>query len=347
MSVNYSAILWNRQKRIYDLIILLFSLMYLCCFVGFNLIFHPDISPQILVIRATATIATVMLHIILMIGPLARLNKVFLPLLYNRRHLGVSMFFWALVHGGFSIIYFHGFGDIPALVSLFISNTNYTSLTNFPFQTLGFSVLLILMIMAFSSHDFWLKNLNPKIWKILHMLVYLAYALLIMHIMLGILQLEISPIFATILGIGMVCITTLHILASLKTKKEDSFGQGQKKLRQDGWILVGNINSIAENRAKIITYQNRSIAIFKYDNKFSAVNNACKHQNGPLGEGKIIDGCITCPWHGYQYRPQDGCSPAPFTEKVETYDVAIKDNQIWLNPQPYPEGTKRPPAIIH
>ena len=29
---------------------------------------------------------------------------------------------------------------------------------------------------------------------------------------------------------------------------------------------------------------------------------------GPLGEGKIVDGCITCPWHGFQYRPQDGCT---------------------------------------
>lgn len=25
----------------------------------------------------------------------------------------------------------------------------------------------------------------------------------------------------------------------------------------------------------------------------------CKHQNDPLGEGKIVDGCVTCPWHGY------------------------------------------------
>jgi nitrite reductase/ring-hydroxylating ferredoxin subunit len=29
-------------------------------------------------------------------------------------------------------------------------------------------------------------------------------------------------------------------------------------------------------------------------------------QNGPLGEGRIVDGCITCPWHGYQYRPDTG-----------------------------------------
>jgi hypothetical protein len=34
-----------------------------------------------------------------------------------------------------------------------------------------------------------------------------------------------------------------------------------------------------------------------------------------LGEGKIVDGCITCPWHGYQYRPADGVA-GPFTERA-------------------------------
>jgi nitrite reductase/ring-hydroxylating ferredoxin subunit len=58
------------------------------------------------------------------------------------------------------------------------------------------------------------------------------------------------------------------------------------------------------------------VAIFKYDGKISAISNVCQHQNGPLGEGKIIDGLVTCPWHGFQYCPHDGASPEPFKEKV-------------------------------
>ena len=30
---------------------------------------------------------------------------------------------------------------------------------------------------------------------------------------------------------------------------------------------------------------------------------------GSPGEGRIIDGFVTCPWHGFQYRPDDGASP--------------------------------------
>ena len=50
------------------------------------------LSPMIVLTRAFASLAFVMLTIVLAIGPLCRLDPRFLPLLYKRRHLGVSMF---------------------------------------------------------------------------------------------------------------------------------------------------------------------------------------------------------------------------------------------------------------
>ena len=60
-----------------------------------------------------------------------------------------------------------------------------------------------------------------------------------------------------------------------------------------------------------------------------------------------MDGRITCPWHGYQYLPQNGQSPPPFTEKVETYDVRLAGEWVYVNPKPYPEGTERPPCPVN
>ena len=70
----------------------------------------------------------------------------------------------------------------------------------------------------------------------------------------------------------------------------------------------------------------------------------CKHQGGPLGEGKIIDGCITCPWHGYQYLPHNGQSPPPFTEKVSTYQLKLEGDTIYINPKAFEEGTEVEPC---
>ena len=87
------------------------------------------------------------------------------------------------------------------------------------------------------------------------------------------------------------------------------------------------------------------VAIFKYDGKVSAISNVCRHQNGPLGEGRIIDGCITCPWHGYQYLPETGASPPPFTEKVSTFQTRVVDGRVWIDPKPNPPGTPLKPSL--
>ena len=84
--------------------------------------------------------------------------------------------------------------------------------------------------------------------------------------------------------------------------------------------------------------------MFRDGDQIGALTNLCAHQNGPLGEGRIIDGCVTCPLHGYQYRLSDGCAPAPFTEKLATYKVRLGENgMLEVDPRPLPPGT---PAAI-
>ncbi|AXT19121.1 (2Fe-2S)-binding protein [Flavobacteriaceae bacterium AU392] len=343
MGVNYQTVLWNRNKKIYDKWIILGMLIYLLCFIGITLITNPETSIETLIIRAFGTLAIALLHVILVIGPLVRLNSRFSPLLYNRRHLGVSMFLAALIHGGFSIFQFHSLGNVNPIYALFTSNMDYGSLTNFPFQVLGFFALIILFIMASTSHDFWLKNLSPKLWKRLHMMVYLAYTLVILHVFLGALQQQPSLWSISMLSLGFIIIAGLHIRTSLiesktdKTKTEDIV---------DGWEYVCDIDEIPEDRAKIFIVNNERIAVFKYDNKLSAISNVCKHQGGPLGEGKVIDGCVTCPWHGYQYLPHNGQSPPPFTEKIATYNLKTENNKIYVHPEAMAEGTEVNPVII-
>ncbi len=337
MSATYQPILWNKHKKWYDWTMLGLMVLFLAIFIGVSLaLFGDKITGETLIIRATGALAITMLHVILIIGPLARLNKKFLPLLYNRRHLGVTMFLVAAIHSVFSILQFHSMGDTNVFVSLFTSNGDYFSLTGFPFQTLGFFALIILFLMAATSHDFWLNTLSPKIWKTLHMFVYLAYAMLLFHVMLGVIQLEKSPFMVILLGIGMIMIIYFHLKAGYRQAK---MGKLREKIELAGFVQVCTPEEIDENRARLVEINGQSIAIFKYEGKLSAINNFCKHQNGPLSEGKFVDGCITCPWHGYQYLPDNGSSPPPFTEKVSTYHLKLIDNEIWVNPNPEPEGT--------
>jgi nitrite reductase/ring-hydroxylating ferredoxin subunit/DMSO/TMAO reductase YedYZ heme-binding membrane subunit len=340
MGLDYQLVLWNKHKKTYDKIIGICMLLYIILFAVITFIFNSETSIETLVIRAFGTLAIIMLHIILVIGPLARLNSAFLPVLFNRRHLGVSMFIAALIHGGFSIIQFHALGDTNPIYSIFTSNMDYGSLTNFPFQVLGFLALLILFIMASTSHDFFLNNLSARVWKRLHMMVYVAYALIIAHVFLGAFQQETTPFTIVFLILGFFIVASLHLFTAFKERKIDT----AKTLEIEGWLKVCDISEIEEDRAKIFTVKNERVAIFKYDGKLSAIHNVCKHQGGPLGEGKIIDGCITCPWHGYQYLPSNGQSPPPFTEKVTTYELKLDSQTVFINPKAFEEGTEVKPC---
>jgi nitrite reductase/ring-hydroxylating ferredoxin subunit/DMSO/TMAO reductase YedYZ heme-binding membrane subunit len=333
MSVHYQAVGWNRTKKIYDLVLLAAVILYLAIFTGAGFAIYPSATAETLIIRAFGTLALVLLHMVLSIGPLCRLKPRFLPLLYNRRHLGVVMFCAALVHGVFSIVQFHALGDVPPLVSLFISNTRYASLAEFPFQLLGFFALLILLMMAATSHDFWLHNLSAPVWKRIHMMVYLAYGLIMAHVALGALQSETNVALAVTLACGLGMLSVLHLLAAAKEGRVDHL---RVRAAEEGFVEVCAAAEIPDKRARVISVNGERIAVFRYDGKVSAVSNVCRHQNGPLGEGRIIDGCITCPWHGYQYLPETGASPPPFNDKVATFRTKIVGGKVLVHPCPIP-----------
>ncbi len=343
MSLQYSAIGWNRQKKVYDVTLLSLLVLYLGTFVGVGVWRNPSATAETLMIRALGTAAFLLLNIVLCIGPLTRLDRRFLPLLYNRRHLGVTTFLLGLAHGGFALFQFHALGNVNPLVSLFISNPRYASIGDFPFQSLGFFALIVLFLMAATSHDFWLHNLSAPVWKRLHMLVYAAYLLLVAHITLGALQSETSPVLAVALILAVATVISLHLAAAFREKRID---QAKHQATRDGFVEVCKVDRISEKCATIVSLSGERVAVFRYDGKISAISNVCRHQNGPLGEGRIIDGCVTCPWHGYQYRPESGAAPPPFQEKIPTFCTKIVDGSIFVHPQSKAPGTYIEPARI-
>jgi len=345
MSVDYASIQWNRQKRKYDAVLVGSLAAYLLVFGAVTERFFPFVTEEILLIRAFGTAAFLLLHVILCIGPLCRLNPTFLPLLYNRRHAGVTLFLLALVHAVLVIATYHAGGDTNPILSIFISSPIHLSASGIPFQAFGFLALVILFLMAATSHDFWLANLTAPVWKALHMLVYIAYALLVLHVTFGVLQGERNPVYVGAVALGFVTVLGLHAASALKERRLDHKGDLRGNAA-DGYIDACAVSDIPENRARVVCLSGERVAIFKYGGKISAVSNVCQHQNGPLGEGRIVYGCITCPWHGYQYQPDTGKSPPPFVEKVPTFNVRVADGRVWIDPKPNAAGVRAEPAVV-
>ncbi len=258
------------------------------------------------------------------------------------------MCFLGFVHAVLVVLTYHAGGDINPILGIFVSTPVTGPFAGVPFQPFGFFALVILMLMAATSHDFWLANLSAPVWKALHMLVYVAYGLLVLHVTFGILQSEISTIYVTAVALGFVIVLGLHLTAGLRELPADREVAPRPSDRtvetNAGFIDVCSVDEIPEKRARIVCLSDERVAVFKYDGKISAVSNVCQHQNGPLGEGRIVDGCITCPWHGYQYLPETGASPPPFVEKVPTFNVRIVGGRVLVHPKPNPAGLPAEPA---
>ncbi len=350
MGHRYTSVQWNQNKVIYDGYVLIGVAVFLAVFVVVGLMAGPpehEGDPVVLLIRGLGVTAFAMLTVILSIGPLARLSPRFNTFLYNRRHFGVLTFFIALAHFTLALLWYHGGGPLNPLVSVFVGNGDYQTASGLPFEIFGLAAFIILFLMAATSHDFWLNNLSAPVWKALHMLVYPAYAALVLHIVLGALYTEKAVIYPVLTFGAFVFVAGLHLVTGLKEWRADSGMGSRRKLERDGWIPVAPPLDIPDDRALIAPLPGgERVAVFRYDGKISAVTNVCRHQNGPLGEGRIIDGCITCPWHGWQYRPEDGVSPPPYTEKIATYNVKIVGDMVMVDPCANAPGVHATPAEI-
>jgi nitrite reductase/ring-hydroxylating ferredoxin subunit/DMSO/TMAO reductase YedYZ heme-binding membrane subunit len=340
MSDGFKAVQWNARKLVYDGILIGCVALFIGTFMIVGALRNPpsDAAAWIgLRIKAFGTCAFVMLTIILMIGPLARLDRRFLPLLYNRRHFGVLTFLIALVHAYSVVDWFALQGALGDLITEMTNNPKYGQFIGFPIKALGLVGLTIMFLLAATSHDFWLAFLSPRVWKALHMALYLAYGVLVMHVALGAMQEDRRIFIPVLLGGSFALVTLLHALAAWREWQMDR----RSTLTPDNWIAVGPPESIPDTRARIVTAPSgERIAVFRDGGQIGALTNVCAHQNGPIGEGRIHNGCVTCPWHGHEFRLEDGCAPPPYTDRIATYRVRLRDGIVEVDPEALPPGTK-------
>jgi nitrite reductase/ring-hydroxylating ferredoxin subunit len=61
------------------------------------------------------------------------------------------------------------------------------------------------------------------------------------------------------------------------------------------------------------------------------ITDRCSHLSGPLSDGNLGDGCVTCPWHGSVFRLSDGgVERGPATAPQPTFETDIRDGALWV-----------------
>jgi nitrite reductase (NADH) small subunit len=82
------------------------------------------------------------------------------------------------------------------------------------------------------------------------------------------------------------------------------------------------------------------IAVFNVAGKYYAISNRCMHKGGPLSEGELKDGIVTCPWHGWKYSVINGKSPHKGGDSVDSYETRVLKGKLFVNPVPTSVGKR-------
>jgi hypothetical protein len=91
---------------------------------------------------------------------------------------------------------------VNPLVSILIGSADARRVSQFPFELAGVALWQSLPHGG-DQPRFLAGESDGPVWKALHMLVYLAYGLLIVHVGFGALQSETDPLLAILLGLGL------------------------------------------------------------------------------------------------------------------------------------------------
>jgi nitrite reductase/ring-hydroxylating ferredoxin subunit/DMSO/TMAO reductase YedYZ heme-binding membrane subunit len=348
MSATYRPVGWTRNKLVYDAVLLAAIALYLVSYMRLAPSARPAdslLDAQSLAIRAYASCAFILLSLVLMIGPLARLDTRFLPLLYNRRHFGVITCLVAAAHVKAVFDWYLAFSPLDPFVALLVVDNGFGDLRTLPFLPFGMAAFLILLVLAATSHDFWLSFLTPPVWKSLHLMVYAAYGLIILHVGFGSLQDARNPGFTILAGLSVTALFGLHLAAAWRERRKDR--AFPPEAADPPWVEIGPPGRIRKGRAITVPLPDgHSVAVFRSGDEISAISNVCAHQNGPLGEGRVIKGKVICPWHGFEYCLRDGRAPPPYTERVATYRLSLIGERLLLDPRPLPAGTDVEPVQL-
>jgi nitrite reductase/ring-hydroxylating ferredoxin subunit len=94
-------------------------------------------------------------------------------------------------------------------------------------------------------------------------------------------------------------------------------------------VTVARVDEVPPGTVKAVTAGDKPIALANCGGSFYATQGKCLHLEGPLGEGKLDDGCLLrCPWHGWTYDVRTGKNDFDLAIELRTYEVQVEDGEV-------------------
>ena len=87
---------------------------------------------------------------------------------------------------------------------------------------------------------------------------------------------------------------------------------------------LGSLWQVPLGEGRVFMAGDRSIAVFRArDGGVHATDPYCPHRQGPLADGLVGAGTVTCPFHGYRFDLRTGCAIGHDCPPIATYRVSV------------------------
>lgn len=103
------------------------------------------------------------------------------------------------------------------------------------------------------------------------------------------------------------------------------------------WFPVEWSNSV-HRKPHGVTLNSLPLVLFRSEGKIHALVDRCPHRGAPLSKGTVREGCLTCPYHGWQFKgdgtchliPGLNCYSSKEIHRAQGYKAEEKYGLIWV-----------------
>lgn len=94
------------------------------------------------------------------------------------------------------------------------------------------------------------------------------------------------------------------------------------------WVAIARSDELGEDAGIERVVEGQLIAVIRHAGRVFAIEALCAHHGGPLAQGRLADGCVTCPWHGWQYNLADGTQTTSGAQLIQSYPAREREGHV-------------------
>jgi nitrite reductase (NADH) small subunit len=95
---------------------------------------------------------------------------------------------------------------------------------------------------------------------------------------------------------------------------------------------VASAADLVHGRGRAVLVAGQRVALFLDGDRVHAIADACPHMGASLADGRLEDGAVTCPWHGWRYDAASGkgLPPSRPWACVRTFEVKLEAGHVFV-----------------